>query len=199
MSNNWQLALGRNTPTTVSAAPGLVNISDPTYLDIGGGTIGQVLTSKGGSLTYWALPSSTGGADAPADGGLYARKNAAWVHAVAQAGDTMTGPLYLPSATPTLATQATSKAYVDAAPNQAITLSGDVTGSGTAAIPVTLAATAVIPGSYTYAAITVDAKGRLTSAANGAPPSVIADGTSVTGAGTVASPLSVQTIDCGTY
>jgi hypothetical protein len=51
--------------------------------------------------------------------------------------------------------------------NQNITISGDATGSGTNSIPITLVDTGVVAGAYSNSNISVDSKGRITSATDG--------------------------------
>ena len=101
---------------------------------------------------------------------------------------TALGPVTLP-ANPTLNLQAATKQYVDAAPNQMITLSGDISGSGTAAITTTLA---TVNGNVgTWNNVTVNGKGQVTAGSNVAyvtgGPYLPTAGGSLTGALTVSA------------
>lgn len=57
--------------------------------------------------------------------------------------------------------------------DQTITLTGDVTGSGTGSFAATLANSGVSAASYTNASVTFDAKGRATAASSGVAPALV--------------------------
>ena len=104
-------------------------------------------------------------------------------------------------------TAGTNPGYITA--NQNITVSGDVTGSGTTSMALTLAASGVTAGTYNNSAtavspITVDAKGRVT--AIGAAVTVTPAWTSVSGKPTTLSGFGITdalstsaTIDGGSF
>lgn len=98
---------------------GRLNATWTKALPLAGGTLTGSLTLNAdpatalGAATKQYVDGHAGGlADAPSDGSLYGRLNAAWVKGLPLAGGTLTGALTL-AANPTVALGAATKQYVD--------------------------------------------------------------------------------------
>lgn len=92
------------------ASPGLTGTPTSPTATAGTNTT-QIATT---AFVAAAVTAGGGFVEAPIDGTLYGRVNAAWSRGVKLAGDTMTGPLLL-SANPTVPLGAATKQYVDSA------------------------------------------------------------------------------------
>lgn len=150
-------AVAGTTTITMPATTGTMALTS----DIGNGTFGVSIGSAGATNTTVTWGTSTGFSANTSSNYTYDLKVGPALTALATLMATAGAGFIKRGATADTYTIDTNT-YLTG--NQSITLSGDITGTGSTAIATTLANSGVTAG--TYSSVTVDAKGRVTAGTN---------------------------------